>query len=96
MGHEHFLNSTGRHEHFLNSTGRHEHFLNSTGRHEHFLNSTGRHEHFLNLTCKIRTPRQGPQCRDQENGVERVHTEESDVLPFISLKGTNMHHSGHI
>ena len=26
MGHEHFLNSTGRHEHFLNSTGRHEHF----------------------------------------------------------------------
>ena len=48
------------HEHFLNSTGRHEHFLNSTGRHEHFLNSKGRHLAFLNSTCKIRTPRQGP------------------------------------
>ena len=44
------------HDHFLNSTGRQEHFLNSTGRHEHFLNSTGRHWAFLNSTCKIRTP----------------------------------------
>ena len=49
------------HDHFLNSTGRQEHFLNSTGRHEHFLNSTGRHWAFLNSTCKISTPRQGPQ-----------------------------------
>ena len=78
------------HEHFLNSTGRHEHFLNSTGRHEHFLNSTGRHWVFLNSTCKIRTP--PPPSRAPIKLVEE-HKQPVFIRPYVNIGRTKTYFS---
>ena len=77
------------HEHFLNSTGRHEHFLNSTGRHDHFLNSTGRHWAFLNSTCKNGTPPvKGPSIPTPTYMEEECNNSCTLISRLRSMQGT--------
>ena len=85
------------HEHFLNSTGRHKYFLNSTGRHEHFLNSTGRHWGFLNSTCKLRTSRQGPPQSDGSLAIVDIDASKGfvDLCVHFFVAIVDIHQNGY-